>query len=375
MNTVPNTQTCKISRAPRRAFPTAATLLLLVLALLMSLGPASRPAQAICEEPPCINLPPYVSADNPSVVVNEGQTATNTGTFEDPEEDGVLDTVSSITASEGTVTKSGTRFGTWSWSMATAEVCADETKTVTITAKDSEGASSTTSFTLTVKDVPESPPVQNGRIAYQRSDGNDSEIYTIDPCGGTPSKVTNNTRDDGGPSYSPFGTRIAYEGYDGPVSIGDIYTISATGGTPFKVTNNPEHDSNPSWGIDPPPDTQAPRVSSTSPTANATGVAPSANLTATFSETMDRTSVTTSTFKLFKVSSTGTTQITNVSVSSDGLKARLNPFGSSTTLLSRGTKYKAMVTTGAKDVADNPLDQNTTKDGLQQKAWSFTVRN
>src|SRR5215203_3555871 len=128
----------------------------------------------------------------------------------------------------------------------------------------------------------------------------------------------------------------------------------------------------------PPPsstDTTAPRVTSTSPVANATGVAPSANVIATFSEKMMASSINTQTFKLLKVTSSGTTQITNVSVSlsTDGLTATLNPFGSSTTVLAKGTKYKAVVTTGAKDLAGLQLDQNSTTSGLQQKTWLFTV--
>jgi hypothetical protein len=87
-------------------------------------------------------------------------------------------------------------------------------------------------------------------------------------------------------------------------------------------------------------------------------------------------SINKSTFKLFKVNPDGTqTQITNVTValSTDGLVATLNPFGSSTTThLARNTKYKAVITTGAKDVAGNPLDQSTTA-GLQQKTWTFTT--
>jgi hypothetical protein len=89
---------------------------------------------------------------------------------------------------------------------------------------------------------------------------------------------------------------------------------------------------------------------------------------------MDPLSITKSTFKLLKINTDGsTTQITNVTVipSTDGLKATLNPFGTSTTLLAKSTKYKAVVTTGAKDVAGNPLDQNSTTSGNQQKAWSF----
>ena len=63
-----------------------------------------------------------------------------------------------------------------------------------------------------------------------------------------------------------------------------------------------------------------------------------------------------------------------LSLSTDGLKATLNPFGTSTTThLARGTKYKGVITTGAKDVAGNPLDQIPTTAGLQKKAWTFTV--
>jgi N-acetylglucosamine-6-sulfatase len=123
-------------------------------------------------------------------------------------------------------------------------------------------------------------------------------------------------------------------------------------------------------------DTTSPRVTNTSPAPNAIEVAPSSNLTATFSEKMDPLSITKSTFKLFKVNPDGTqTQITNVTVSlsTDGLVATLNPFGTSTTThLARNTKYKGVITTGAKDVAGNPLDQSTTA-GLQQKTWTFTT--
>jgi hypothetical protein len=53
--------------------------------------------------------------------------------------------------------------------------------------------------------------------------------------------------------------------------------------------------------------------------------------------------------KLFKVTSSGTTQVTNVTVtlSSGGLKATLTPYGTSSTLLAANTRYKAVVTTGA----------------------------
>jgi N-acetylglucosamine-6-sulfatase len=125
------------------------------------------------------------------------------------------------------------------------------------------------------------------------------------------------------------------------------------------------------WTITSPSgDTGAPTVISTVPTANATGVAPSANLSATFSEDMMASSINGTTFKLFKKGST--TKI-GASVSYDAAtkKATLNP----TNNLRLGTTYKAVVSTGAKDLAGNPLDQQPTTAGSQQKAWTFTVSN
>ena len=120
-------------------------------------------------------------------------------------------------------------------------------------------------------------------------------------------------------------------------------------------------------------ETTPPRVTSTVPKATAKGVAPGANITATFSEDMDAGTINGTTFKLFKA---GTTNLIPAVVTYDptAKKATLNPFGNSTTLLSKGTKYKAAVTTGAKDLAGNQLDQDQDpSNGLQQKKWLFTT--
>jgi hypothetical protein len=121
-------------------------------------------------------------------------------------------------------------------------------------------------------------------------------------------------------------------------------------------------------------DTIRPRVSAATPTG--TGIGRGTNVAATFSEAMDAATINGTTFKLFKVTSIGTTQVTNVTVmlSSDGLKATLNPYGTSSTLLGARTKYKAVVTTGAEDLAGNRLDQNSTTTGNQQKTWTFTTK-
>jgi glucose/arabinose dehydrogenase/PKD repeat protein len=127
----------------------------------------------------------------------------------------------------------------------------------------------------------------------------------------------------------------------------------------------------------PPKDTTPPRVMSTSPGSGATQKAPGVNVTATFSEAMDArttdgdpSTINATTFKLMKA---GTTNLIGAVVSYDATakKAILNPNSN----LQLGTKYKAVVTTGAQDEAGNRLDQNSSLSGLQQKAWTFTIRN
>ena len=124
------------------------------------------------------------------------------------------------------------------------------------------------------------------------------------------------------------------------------------------------------------PDTTAPKVDAVNPTDGTEGVARNTNLTATFSERMAPDTLSTSTFKLFKVNTNGTTsRITHapVKLSADTLTAKLNPFGSSDTRLAKNTRYKVVVTTGATDVAGNALDQDEATSGNQQKMWYFTT--
>jgi hypothetical protein len=93
------------------------------------------------------NQPPVVGADHPAVVVSEGTSAGNTGTFSDPDGDSV-----NISASSGSITKNGTSSGTWSWSAAAADEAASQT--VTITADDGNGLTATTSFGVSITGVP-----------------------------------------------------------------------------------------------------------------------------------------------------------------------------------------------------------------------------
>ena len=80
----------------------------------------------------------------------------------------------------------------------------------------------------------------------------------------------------------------------------------------------------------------------------------------TFSEDMDASSITGTTFKLTKK---GSTKKIGAAVSYEASTdtAKLDPNQD----LTRGVTYKAVVTTGARDAAGNPL--------AQQYRWFFTV--
>ena len=107
-----------------------------------------------------------------------------------------------------------------------------------------------------------------------------------------------------------------------------------------------------------------PRVTGTSPAAGATGVARTANVTATFSEAMNATTISATTFTLVK---SGTTTPVGASVSYDAQakKATLNPSAD----LAPGATYTATVKAGSSGVKNaTPGDPM-----VANKTWKFTV--
>jgi Tol biopolymer transport system component len=208
-----------------------------------------------------------------------------------------------------------------------------------------------------------------GTVVCPNSRG--SDIWVMDRDGANKENLTN---DEGTgevhPAFSPDGTRIAFQSNRDDV-WSDIHTMNADGTNQRNITNVPRHfDEDPDWGptASPPPDPTAPIVIGTLPAANATGVAPAANITAKFSEKMMASSINATTLKLFEKGSI-TKLDAVVSYSAATAKATLNPTNS----LQSGATYRAVVTTGAKDLAGNSLDQNSTTPGLQKYKWFFTV--
>jgi Tol biopolymer transport system component len=247
------------------------------------------------------------------------------------------------------------------------------------------------------------------------------EIWAVNRDGSADTNLTNHPANDTSPSWSPDGSEITFSSdrdstfnpaqpdiyaMAAPTTLpppssetasattirdsggamdfaaGDVLLRAASAQTtsqtaPRRLTTD-GLSTDPDWA-DTPADTTPPKVKSTSPTNNATMIAPGVNVTATFMEAMDAnptatdgdpSTITDTTFKLMQA---GTTTAIGavVSYNATSNKATLNPNAN----LQLGTKYKAVVTTGAQDVAGNRLDQNPTTAGLQQKAWTFTIRN
>jgi uncharacterized repeat protein (TIGR02543 family) len=109
-------------------------------------------------------------------------------------------------------------------------------------------------------------------------------------------------------------------------------------------------------GVTSPPVITIPTVSSTNPTNAATGVAFNSKVTATFSEAMNSSTITTATFTLMQ----GTSFVSGT-VSYTGTTATFSPSSN----LAPNTTYTATITTGAKDAEGSALAQNY--------AWSFTT--
>jgi hypothetical protein len=103
-------------------------------------------------------------------------------------------------------------------------------------------------------------------------------------------------------------------------------------------------------------------------------VAPSANVTAAFSEDMMASTIHGSTFTLTKPDGPDADMDPDpvagvVNYDSTIKKATLDP----TADLAYSTTYTATVTTGAEDLAGNQLDQDPNTSGNQPKTWSFTT--
>ena len=152
--------------------------------------------------------------------------------------------------------------------------------------------------------------------------------------------------------------------------IGSKVTFDATAGTTYRIAvAEPGGDHTQDTFTLEVGDRKPPTVTRTSPADNATGIARRADLKATFSEDMQASSINANTFELRRAGST-TNVAAAVSYDLATRTATLNP----NTNLKTGATYLATLTTGAKDLAGNQLDQDPNTAGNQPKSWKFTVQ-
>ena len=118
-------------------------------------------------------------------------------------------------------------------------------------------------------------------------------------------------------------------------------------------------------------DSAKPVVISTIPGDRATGVALGANVSSYFSEAMEAGTINQNTVKLFRKQGSTLTRVpAAVTYDAANKRAILNPNAN----LVRGATYLCSITSGAQDLAANPLDQDPNKDGNQNKRFTFTTR-
>jgi hypothetical protein len=155
---------------------------------------------------------------------------------------------------------------------------------------------------------------------------------------------------------------------DGTTNWGSKITFNATNGTTYRMAVGDAGGLRENTFTLRLIDRTPPTVATTIPANNVSGVAAGANVIATFSEAMKAGTINTTTFNL-KKSGTSTNLTATVTYDAATKKATLNPSAN----LQSGATYVATVTTGAKDLAGNSLDQNPTTAGNQAKTWTFKV--
>ncbi len=96
-----------------------------------------------------------------------------------------------------------------------------------------------------------------GQIAFASGRSGNFEIYVMDADGVNPRRLTNNSDDDWDPSWSPDGKRIVFcsdrDGHPDRIPgwfTSEIYVMDADGGNQQNLTNHPSDDRSPSWSPD-----------------------------------------------------------------------------------------------------------------------------
>lgn len=101
---------------------------------------------------------------------------------------------------------------------------------------------------LIIRTEPPAPPETPYRVAFQRQDPGNLEVYAVNSDGTGLLNVSNMAGGDTTPQFSPDGTRIAWVHFqDG---VGEIMVANADGSGRVNVTNHAKDDRGPVWSPD-----------------------------------------------------------------------------------------------------------------------------
>jgi Tol biopolymer transport system component len=94
-------------------------------------------------------------------------------------------------------------------------------------------------------------PGANGKLAIGAiGNAGRADVFTMNPDGGGLANLTNNPAYDSGASWSPDGTRIAFESDRDSSGSLDIYVMDADGSQVTRLTSGPGGESDPAWSPD-----------------------------------------------------------------------------------------------------------------------------